>query len=263
MTDLLAAYDAELRGERELTGALSATSVGPVWFGVFPGGTGFVGYRDLGDLDERGVRALVEDIAQRVAGDAGLHEAEWKTRAHDRAPGLLEALAEAGFAAEETESVMIGEASGLVQDVPLPPGVTIRRVFAEHDVLAMEEMQGSVFGDPNWRVRATRTLDALAAGADIELWVAEAGGTVICAGRLEPVAGTRFAGLWGGATRQEWRGRGIYRALTSRRARSALERGARYLQSDSTEFSRPILERAGLRKVTETTPYVWHRGDPA
>ena len=79
------------------------------------------------------------------------------------------------------------------------------------------------------------------------------------AGRLEPVAGTEVAGIWGGATRPEWRGRGIYRALTAERARAALRLGKRYLQSDSTEFSRPILERSGLVRVTTTTPYEWSR----
>lgn len=33
----------------------------------------------------------------------------------------------------------------------------------------------------------------------------EAGGRVVCAGRLEPVAGTEFAGIWGGATLPQWR----------------------------------------------------------
>jgi len=82
-------------------------------------------------------------------------------------------------------------------------------------------------------------------------------------GRLEPVAGTAFAGLWGGSTRPAWRGRGIYRALTAARARSALARGVRWLHSDSTEFSRPILERAGLKRVTVSTPYVWRREERA
>ena len=76
-------------------------------------------------------------------------------------------------------------------------------------------------------------------------------------GRLEPVAGTEFAGIWGGATLPEWRGRGIYRALTAARARSALAKGKTLIHSDSTEDSRPILERAGLVKVSTTTPYVW------
>ena len=261
MTGLLSAYDAQLRGENELVGALSASRIGPVWFGVFPGGTAFVGYRDLGGLDAAGVTRLVAEVATRIRSDERLHEAEWKTRAHDRAPGLVEALRRAGFVAEEAESVMVGEAPALAQDVALPKGVSLRRITAVADVLAMEEMQGRVFGDPRWRVRAQRTIDALAAGVDRELWIAEAEGRVISAGRLEPVAGTEFAGLWGGSTVPEWRGRGVYRAMTAERARSALARGVRYLHSDSTSFSRPILERSGLQKVTSTTPYVWHRDD--
>jgi predicted GNAT family acetyltransferase len=76
---------------------------------------------------------------------------------------------------------------------------------------------------------------------------------------LEPVPGTEFAGIWGGATLPEWRGRGIYRALTAARARSALRLGRTLIHSDSTEASRPILERSGMVKVSTTTPYRWER----
>jgi hypothetical protein len=47
--------------------------------------------------------------------------------------------------------------------------------------------------------------------------------------------------------------------LVSARARSALARGFRYIQSDCTPMSRPILERSGLLAVTTTTPYIWTR----
>ena len=93
----------------------------------------------------------------------------------------------------------------------------------------------------------------------MELWVAEADGRVVSAGRLEPVRGTDVAGIWGGATLEAWRGRGIYRALTAVRARSALALGKTLIHSDSTEYSRPILERSGLVKVSTTTPYEWRR----
>jgi N-acetylglutamate synthase-like GNAT family acetyltransferase len=93
----------------------------------------------------------------------------------------------------------------------------------------------------------------------MELWVAEADGRMLGTGRLEPVAGTAFAGIWGGAVVAERRGRGLYRALTAARARSALEAGVSLIHSDSTEFSRPILERSGLVKVSTTTPYRWRR----
>ena len=83
--------------------------------------------------------------------------------------------------------------------------------------------------------------------------------TIVSAGRLEPVAGTDFAGIWGGSTLPQWRGQGIYRALTAARARSALKLGKTLIHSDSTEYSRPILERYGLVRVSTTTPYRWRR----
>ena len=79
-----------------------------------------------------------------------------------------------------------------------------------------------------------------------------------------PVGSSRFPGptspgIWGGSTLKEWRGRGIYRALTAARARSALRNGKTLINSDSTEDSRPILERYGFLKVSTTTPYLWQR----
>lgn len=154
---------------------------------------------------------------------------------------------------------MIGPAAALAVDVPLPDGVTLRRITAEADIRAMSAMADEVFGDPVSEHRATAILDGLERWPDWEIWVAEAAGTMISCGRLEPVPGTDFAGIWGGATRPEWRGRGIYRALTAERARSALRIGKTLIHSDSTEFSRPILERSGLIRVSTTTPYRWSR----
>ncbi|MUG03772.1 GNAT family N-acetyltransferase, partial [Bacillus tequilensis] len=182
---------------------------------------------------------------------------EWKTRGHDRMPGLHEALLARGFAPEEPESIMIGEAALLVQDVALPDGVELRRATTDEEVMAMERMQGIVFADPDWRSRAAATIRRMRQDGSMQLWIAVVGDEVVGAGRLEPVPGTEFAGLWGGATLPDRRGQGIYRALTAERARAALSQGTRYLQSDSTEFSRPILERAGLVRVSTTTPYVW------
>ncbi|GAA2021594.1 hypothetical protein WDZ16_05130 [Pseudokineococcus marinus] len=74
------------------------------------------------------------------------------------------------------------------------------------------------------------------------------------------MAGSDVAGLRGGAVRAGWRRRGVYRALTAARARSALRLGEGLLHSDCSPGSRPVLERAGLVPVTTTTPHVWRRG---
>ena len=131
----------------------------------------------------------------------------------------------------------------------------LRRVTADADVRAMCAMLAPVFDDPNSDEEADALPRRLTFDDSIELWVAESQGQIISAGRLEPVRGNQFAGLWGGATRPEWRGRGVYRALTAARATSALRAGKTLVHSDSTEYSRPILERAGLVPVSATTPY--------
>ena len=82
-------------------------------------------------------------------------------------------------------------------------------------------------------------------------------GTVVCAAWVNFHDGTDFASLWGGSTLEAYRGRGIYKALVSRRADEAAERGFRFLQVDASPDSRPILERLGLRTLTSTTPWIW------
>ena len=154
---------------------------------------------------------------------------------------------------------MIGRAQLLDVDVVLPLGVTVRQVRVEADVRAMAAMQDTVFNSAIADETAQALLRRLALNDGMELWVAEAEGQVVSVGRLDPVAGTDFAGIWGGATVEAWRRQGIYRALTAARARSALAAGKTLIHSDSTEYSRPILERYGFVKVSTTTPYLWHQ----
>jgi GNAT superfamily N-acetyltransferase len=85
-----------------------------------------------------------------------------------------------------------------------------------------------------------------------------AGDEPVSAARAEFVAGTDFAGLWGGGTVPAWRGRGIFRALVAYRAGLAAARGYRYLQVDTSLMSRPILRRLGFEPVAVTTPYLWN-----
>ena len=256
---LLEAYDQQLRTDAETPSALSIVRVGPIRLITFPGGRGFVTYQDLGGADAEGVRTLVGKALGHFRSDREVTRVEWKTRGHDHAPGLHEALLDNGFVADATESIMIGDARALAVDVALPEGVSLRRVTDEADVRAMTAMQSEAFGDSLGNEIANALLRRMSLDGEMEMWVAEADSQIVSAGRLEPVPDTEFAGLWGGATLPEWRGKGIYRALTSARARSALALGKTLLNSDSTEYSRPILERSGLLAVSTTTPYIWRR----
>lgn len=255
---LLAAYDAQLRTDAETPSARTVTRIGPLRLVTFDGGRGFVTYADLAGADAAQIGAWVEQVQAHFRADPDITQVEWKSRGHDRAPGLHEALTTAGFVAAEPESIMLGDLTGLVQEVALPEGVRLAQVHAPADVHDMAAMQREVFGDPPRDEPGADLLRRLEVDDGMQLWVARAGEEIVCAGRLEPVPGSDFVGIWGGATRPHWRRRGVYRALTAARARAGLALGKRYAHSDSTEFSRPILERSGLVKASTTTPYEWN-----
>jgi hypothetical protein len=259
-TDLLSAYDDQLRMEGEVGRAADVVRHGPVLWAVFDHG-GFVTYRDLGGLEGEALDRLIEATVAHYRDDTEVSSFEWKSRGHDLPADLGERLVAHGFVAEPLETVMIGEAALLAVDVPLPEGVVVRRVREGgdlvDDVTRMLAMQEVAFG--TGRGPSLESSLAELEGGDSEYWLAEANGEVVSAGRLTLVRGTSFAGVWGGSTLAEWRGRGIYRALVAARAKSALARGVRLINSDCSAMSRPILERSGLQAVTTTTPYIWTR----
>jgi ribosomal protein S18 acetylase RimI-like enzyme len=262
---LLAAYDAQLRGVAEVQGAVSWDQSGPLWRALFNDGA-FVSYESLEGLGSvEAVDRLIADTVAYFAAIPQVKEFEWKTRGHDWPPDLDQRLRVHGLEPEEAETVMVGEAAHLAVDVEVPDGITIRRVdqLPDREAIITEasEVAAKIFGGGPSGAEMLERLDRMN-GLE-EFWVAEAATDddthVVCSGRLARVEGTEFAGIWGGSTLPEWRGRGIYRALTAARARAALEEGVRYINSDSTPMSRPILERSGLVAVTTTTPYVWRR----
>jgi GNAT superfamily N-acetyltransferase len=233
-----------------------------LWRALFTDGA-FVSYESLEGVAD--VDALIADTVAHFEAIPQVKEFEWKTRGHDWPPDLDVRLRAHGFEPEEVETVMVGEATHLAVDVELPDGVTVRRVdqLPDRDALVIEasEVAARIFGDGPSGQEMLLRLDRMQ-GRE-QFWVAEAetdaGRRVVCSGRLALVEGTEFAGVWGGSTLPEWRGKGIYRALTAARARAALADGVRYINSDCTAMSRPILERSGLVAVTTTTPYLWKR----
>jgi GNAT superfamily N-acetyltransferase len=262
---LLAAYDAQLRGVAEVQGAVSWDQSGPLWRALFNDGA-FVSYESLEELGSvEAVDQLIGDTVEYFAGFPQVEEFEWKTRGHDWPPDLDGLLRAHGLEPDEVETVMVGEATHLAVEIELPDGVTIRRVDQADDrdavVTEASEVAAKIFGRGASGAEMLERLERME-GRE-QFWVAEAetdqGRAVICSGRITPVSGTEFAGIWGGSTLPEWRGKGIYRALTAARAHAVLDEGVRYINSDCTAMSRPILERSGLVAVTTTTPYLWRR----
>ena len=253
---LLEAYDAQLRAHVHdpLPESIEIDRDGPLMRVTGFGDRGFVEYRDLGGLEGE---ALDELIARQIAHFDRLGQPfEWKLHGHDRPADLPERLRAAGFEPEDTETVVIGRVDALPLESVPPAGVTIREVTERSGMARIAVLEEAVWGDDHdwlddlWEER-------VADPEGLRIFVADAGEVAVSAGWVRFPSGTEFATLWGGATLPEWRGRGIYRALVAERTRLAAERGRRYLETDASDDSRPILERLGFTAVTTTTPYVW------
>jgi ribosomal protein S18 acetylase RimI-like enzyme len=250
---LLAAYDSQLRAREEEIAGATCEWDGPLLRFSGTAGGGFVEYRDLGGLEGEALDAL---IARQIAFFAARGERfEWKTRGHDAPEDLPQRLVAAGFVPEERETVLIGRARGLADPSPTVEGVTIRETTAPEDFRRIATMSGQVWGEQrDWMEKMF--ISELPEG-NLKIYLAEVDGQVVSAAWIRFVPGTEFAGLWGGSTLAEFRGRGIYKALVAVRAADAIARGYTYLQVDASDDSRPILQRLGFTAVTTTTPYIW------
>jgi GNAT superfamily N-acetyltransferase len=254
--DLVAAYDAKLRADipDPLPAGEIAERDGPL-VRIFGGPSGgWILYRDLGGLEGA---ELDELIARQVAFFAERGERfEWKLHGHDRPADLPERLLAAGFEPDELETIVIARVEDIAAEPVLPEGVSLREVTERSDLDRIARMEEAVWHEPS-RIADMIEGERAADPDSLRVFVAEAGGEVVCAAWIRFPRDTGFGTLWGGATLPAWRRRGIYRATVAHRASLAAERGCRYLEVDASDDSRPILERLGFVAVTTTTPYNW------
>jgi len=213
--------------------------------------------RGLGDDPDRAIARQVEFFAER-------HErVEWKTYSYDEPTDLTDRLTSAGFVAETPETLLLGEVSGLIHDVDLPPGVRTRAVTSDADLARIDELMMAIWGSDRGEGSLARELKANPDALDVVVVEESGEGPVLCAGWLRYSIGTDFASMWGGSTLPEWRRKGLYRATVSQRARLARDRGYQFMRLDTSAESRPILVRLGLRAVATTTPYILDPRDSA
>ncbi|WP_034590418.1 GNAT family N-acetyltransferase [Hamadaea tsunoensis] len=252
-------YDAQLRTHvpTNLPPGAAIEQDGPLqrWTGFGRGG--HLTYRDLGGLEGAELDELIARQV-RIFTERG-EQVEWKTHGHDRPADLTDRLLAHGFQPEDPETVVIGPVAPLAAAPPRDiPGVRLRETTERADLEGIARMEEEVWG-AGTRGHLVEMLagEIEATPEEILIVVAEADGRIVSAAWTRYVPGTEFAGLWGGATLAEYRGRGIYKALVEHRARRAAERGFSLLQVDASADSRPILERIGLIPVTTTTPYVF------
>jgi ribosomal protein S18 acetylase RimI-like enzyme len=236
---ILARYDAEIRADPPAEAGFERVWVDGVLRTVGP--YNFIGWWDFA------AEAAPATAVREAAFFAG-KQVEWKVYGHDGPPGLSQALNAAGFEEGELETFLVLDLEAALPRFDPPPGIEVREVLDRQGAVDLEAVSTAAFGrEEPWRLgELVRRLG----DASQALFVAYDGGVAVSSGRLELGAGTAFAGLYGGGTRPQYRGRGVYRALVAARAAEARRRGHRYLTVDARETSRPILQRIGFEPLS-------------
>ena len=211
---------------------------------------------------------IVEPVADVLDVEAAVDEARSIAREHSKAAlawwlapehaGFgpeLEALGlvnedTPGFEAVENAMALVGPPSGpSVGEVE----VKVVETFAEY--LAAAQIGDAAFGiESSPEADLRRRFDELQASPHGVCLLASIDGRAV--GGAFAVLGDAGVNLFGGSVHPEFRGRGVYRALTAARWRLAVERGTPALTVQAGRMSRPICERLGFRFVEPVRLYV-------
>lgn len=257
---LLQHFDHSIRGRLECAASGDAQQFDQLWVGKYSDwfiattATHSLHSGQLRDETRRAIHWINTQDRHPV------RKLSWQTYSHHTSPALANHLARLGFTAHPTNTVMAGPASHLTT---LPPTtqkrLTVRQIQGSpgcdatftRDCHSLAALLRSAFGAAHSPSPASLASDASSPLRAV--FLAEHDGAIVGTGRVILDGRTGWAGLWGGCVRPSSRGHGIYRALLSARASWAIQHGAHLIRSECSPKSRPILEHAGLSRLTSST----------
>ena len=250
-------YDHWMRIEIEIPGVLKENFPDLVRFTRPAPGMNFVSYSRLYEA------TLDSTIQEQVNYFLPLDQPfEWLAYEHDQPHNLKERLLAHGFVDDDDpDAVMVLD----LKHYQITPDeyadfkickLTQRDQLA--DVIRLE--QQVLGGDFSWIEK--RLGNHLELPGYLSVFVAYVDKEPVSTGWIYFHPNNLFATLNGGATIPEYRQHGIYSSLVHTRLREAKERGRRFVTTDASPFSRPILERNGFNLLTRGFSIRW-RGKTA
>jgi GNAT superfamily N-acetyltransferase len=185
------------------------------------------------------------------------HDFEWKLYTHDSPPDLRDQLAARGFEIEEVEALVALDLQTAPESL-FQPTSNVRRVTHPDRIQDIVYIMRTVWQEDMDDI-GVMLRDELANNPDYtSIYIAYADDTPASAAWVRFAENNPFASLWGGATLEEHRGKGLYTSLVAVRAQEARQRGVRYLTVEASAMSRPILEKRGFQFISWTYPCMWY-----
>jgi hypothetical protein len=219
---------------------------------VQPGsGINFILYSDL-DAEQAGP-AIDEQVAYFRALRQDFY---WKVYENDRPADLIALLQARGFELFEEETILVLELDDAPASLLGPTQVDLRRITRQEDlghvVSVLEKVSGGSF---DWIYK--RLGPQLEVPNYVEVYAAFVDDQPVSAGWVYFTRGGDFASLWGGATIEAYRQRGLYTALLARRIQTARQQGKQFITINAGPMSKPIVEKYGFRRLTSAHELDW------
>jgi hypothetical protein len=195
------------------------------------------------------VNGTVEEIRGTVAS-RGRTACTWEVADPATPPDLVDRLLARGCV-PDTEPLAVGMVLTEPPGGHDPPGISARRVESLVEYEESIRIANEAFGTPPEVASEIlgRAPDRFAQrGIDSRTYLAFADGRAVA--RATASFTEHGVLLFGGATREDARGRGAYRALVRARWNDAVAAGVPVLVTHAGAMSRPILARLGFREIS-------------
>jgi GNAT superfamily N-acetyltransferase len=223
---------------------------------------GDVGWSEISwtDLDEASADQVIDEQIEYFSSVGNGFAS--RIYENDLPDDLSTRLERAGFTHDGTSELMIARLNDLTIGVEPPEGVALVRANHREGIRRLIEVHEKVFQTDQTQLLRTLLAQHSISHSLNELVVAMANGARVSSSRVQFFPDSDFAGFWGGSTLPQWRGKGLYGAMVTHRARLAHERGYTYVYVIASNRSRPILERLSFESFGSVSSFRWQPAVP-
>jgi hypothetical protein len=182
---------------------------------------------------------------------------EWKLYDYDQPSDLKERLVSHGFMVEEVEAIMVLDLKDAPQNLWQPIRQRVQRITDPEKLADVQSIEQQVWQEDSAWVITYLGGTLRKYPEQMSVYVAYINGQPASAAWVYFQKNSQFASLYGGSTIRAFRKQGLYTALLAVRAQEARDRQVRYLTTDASAMSRPILEKFGFERIAWSYPCKW------
>lgn len=220
---------------------------------ISPDSSGLIIYSDLNSANvERVIREQVSHFEDKGS------DLRWIVYQHDRPADLKDRLLAHGFEAKDSNAVLVLDTRDVSGFLLEPVSHDVRRIHNPDGIDDVVTIHQRVWQGSLHRRRARLAKRLVEAPHSLCLYVAYIDGMPASTAQVSFYPQRPFASFVRAATLPSYRGRGLFTALVATVIQETRQRGIRFIDTDASAMSRPILEKLGFQMLTWAHPCTRH-----